>query len=80
MPLGDPSVGFGEYVVMWSIVAVAVFALIGWMLGTGLGGTVIFLIFGVVSVVLAYAILVRLWNLLLHGSISAGNDRERGDI
>lgn len=70
----NPSVGVGEYVTLWVIVAVIAVALLGWALGAAVGGAVVFAILGVLGVIIGYAILSRLYRLLLHGSMSAGGD------
>ena len=74
MTLGNPSVGLGEYLTLWVIAAVVAVALLGWALGAALGGAVVFAILGVAGVLIGYAILSRLYRLLLHGSISAGGE------
>lgn len=82
MAIGSPSLGLGEYLTLYAIIAVAVIAALGYVLGTGLGGALVFFIGVALAVLLIYAIASRLYRFLLHGSISAGSDsgRDGGDI
>lgn len=72
MPLGDPSMGLGEYLTMWVVLAVLAIAALGWLFGAALGGVVVFAVLGALAVLIGYAILSRAYRFLLHGSISAG--------
>lgn len=74
MTFGSPSVGLGEYIVLWAIAAIVAVAFLGWLLGTALGGAILFGAALILGVIILYAIATRLRNFALHGSISAGGD------
>lgn len=74
MALGYPSMGIGEYLAMWAIVLVVFIGAVGFFFGTGLGGVVVFVIVGGITVLLLYALMSRLYRFLLYGSIRADGD------
>lgn len=76
MPLGSsPSLGLGEYLTLWTIIAIGAVALLGFIIGgVAFGGTVLFFIAAAVAVLVIYLIISRVWRWALHGSISAGGD------
>jgi len=82
MNLGDPSLGLGEYLTLYAIAAVFLIAVVGVILGTSLGGAIVFFLGIALIIIVGYAILARLYRFLLHGSIRSGGDGggKGGDI
>lgn len=66
------SLGLGEYITLYVLAAVVIIGILGFLFGTGAGGAIVFIIGAGIVVLLTYAILARVWRLLLHGSLSAG--------
>lgn len=79
MAPGSVSLGLGEYLTLWAIIGVVLIGVLGWAMGTGAGGAVVFIILGIIAVMAVYAILARVYRFLLHGSISAKSDSGGGD-
>lgn len=78
MGFGDPMVGPGQYLMIYGIIAVGIIAVVGYAVGIGLGGAILFFIGASLFVIIMYFVLRRLWNMFLHGSIRAGTDGDSG--
>lgn len=81
MGIGDPSLGLGEYLTLYAILGVAIFAVLGWALGAAGGAAFVFFL-GVSAVIfVAFIIISRGYRFLLHGSLGGeGGDSGGGEI
>lgn len=79
MPLKNVSLGLGEYLTLWVVIAVVVLGFLGLYMGVALGGAAVFVVGAVLAVMVLYAILSRGYRLLLHGSITGGDGDSGGD-
>lgn len=66
---GDVSLGLGEYLTLWLIIAVAVIAVLGVVFGSPIGGAILFFIGLAAAILVAYVILARVYTFLLHGEL-----------
>lgn len=71
MAVGSPSLGLGEYIVFWAIIAVALFALIGAGLGAGLGAAAFFFVAVALAILILWVIIARVYDFLLNGQLIA---------
>jgi hypothetical protein len=75
----DISLGLGEYLTVWVIVGIIAVGLLGLLFGVAGGGVAVFIIAGVLTALIIYAVLSRAYRALLHGNIRGGGDSGGGD-
>lgn len=70
----EVALGLGEYLTVWTLIAILGLGILGWLFGVAAGGVVLFIIAAALAVLITYAILSRGYRFLLHGDIRAGGD------
>lgn len=69
----DVSLGLGEYLTVWLIIGVMVLGFLGLVFGVAGGGVAVFVVFGILAVLITYAVVSRAFRFLLHGDIRGGD-------
>lgn len=69
----DISLGLGEYLTVWLIIAVVALGFLGLLFGVAGGGVAVFVVFGIFAVLITYAVISRAYRFLLHGDIRGGD-------
>lgn len=71
----DTSVSVPQWLLMWAIIITAAVAVIGATTGAG---AIVFFLAVVAGLLVAYAVISRVWRFMLYGTFSKPEDTNRG--